>query len=208
MCVCVGFVTYGCFGNMCICIYCVFVLFLSCIFILFMPLFNFVSYVFLLLCMFCSVYYVFIVPTGTLRLPWLRFLRPFSSVVRQMSGYNSQRRGTARTLPKLIVLFCVLFVCKCVLYYCHQMSTQLQLTNISISIYIYTIHRSLSSIQAIRTTIQDGRLRNHGSVPSHLGGNRFFFTPRRPDRLWDPTGLLFNAYRMPFSHGQSDRSWS
>ena len=56
---------------------------------------------------------------------WI-FFRAFSSVVRQMPGYNSQRRGTARTLPKFIMSFYVLFVCKCVLYYCHRVSTQLQ----------------------------------------------------------------------------------
>ena len=72
-------------------------------------------YVFLLLCMSYSVYSVFIVPTGTLQLPWLRFFWAFSSVVRQMLGYKSQRQGTVCTLPKLI-LFCLLCVCKCVLY--------------------------------------------------------------------------------------------
>ena len=77
-------------------------------------------------------------PTGILRLPWLRFFRAFSSVVRQMPGYNTQRGGTARTLPKFLccsmycfVSLCALFVCKCVLYYCHRVATQLQLTNIS-----------------------------------------------------------------------------
>ena len=52
----------------------------------------------------------------------------FSSFVIQMPGYNSQRRGTARTLPKIFV-FCVLFVCKCVLYCCHRVATQLQFNN-------------------------------------------------------------------------------
>jgi len=32
-------------------------------------------------------------------LTWLRFFRAFSSVVRQMAGYISQRQGTVRTLP-------------------------------------------------------------------------------------------------------------
>ena len=72
-------------------------------------------YVFLLLCMFCSVYSLFIAPPGILRLPWLRFFRAFSSVVGQMSGYNWQRRGTVRTL--LSELCCSVY-CLCVNVYC------------------------------------------------------------------------------------------
>ena len=104
-------------------------------------LFNTVIYGRLLLCLRILIVwlYVFIVPDGTLRLPWPRFFRAFSSVVRQMPGHNSQRRSTARTLQNFCVVlcivcfvsFCVLFVCKCVLYYCHRVATQLQLTNIS-----------------------------------------------------------------------------
>ena len=61
-----------------------------------MLLFNFVNYVFLLLCL-CILIVMYV--------PFWVFC--------------------------FIVLFCVLFVCKCVLYYCHRVSTQVQLMNIS-----------------------------------------------------------------------------
>jgi len=113
----------------------VFLLLCLCILIvMFMYSYCYV-YVFLLTSMLCSVYSL---PADILRLPWLRFSRAFFSFVRQVPGYNSQRRSTARTLPKLIVLFYVLFVCKCVLYYCHRVPTQLQL-NISYRTVIYHI---------------------------------------------------------------------
>ena len=38
------------------------------------------------------------------------------------------------------VSFCVLFLCKCVLYYCHRVATQLQLTNIYNIIYTVSNH--------------------------------------------------------------------
>ena len=90
-----------------------------CIFSMIMYLqYDYVSsvwwFIFSMICIFSMIMYlqydyvssvwlcIFIVPTGTLRLPWRRFFRAFSSIVRQMPGYNSQRRGTARTLPKFL----------------------------------------------------------------------------------------------------------
>jgi hypothetical protein len=40
-----------------------------------------------------------------------------------------------------IVLFCVLSVCICVLHYCHRVSTQFQLTNITYHAISYIVHR-------------------------------------------------------------------
>ena len=51
-------------------------------------------------------------------LPWLRFFRAFSSVVRQMPRQNSQRRGTASTLPNFCVVLCIFCVlCIFVFFY-------------------------------------------------------------------------------------------
>ena len=66
-----------------------------------MLLFNFVNYVFLLLCL-CILIVLYVL------------FCVFS----------------------FIVLFCVLFVCKCVLYYCHRVSNQLQITKYIISYHI------------------------------------------------------------------------
>jgi hypothetical protein len=99
----------------------------------------------------CNMY------TSTLRLPWPRIFRAFSSVVRQKPGLHSQRPSRTALFQiscyfvviSLVVLFCcfcvvllqfVLFCyylccsvyCKCVLYHCHRVFTQLLLTSMSI----------------------------------------------------------------------------
>jgi len=68
---------------------------------------------------YCYVY----VPTGTLRLPWLRFF---------LSCKANALFQNFCVIPRIVcfVSFCVLFVCKSVLYYRHRLETQLQLTNI------------------------------------------------------------------------------
>jgi hypothetical protein len=141
--VCMGFVKCGYFGNVCTCIYCVFVLFLLCIFIIFKPLFNFVIYVFLFLCLYILiVMYVLFCTFCFHRASWhtsatlAENFQCFFLSCKANPVCNSQRRGAALAPPKSFVLFCVLFLCKCVLYYRHRVSTQLQITNISIYIYL------------------------------------------------------------------------
>jgi hypothetical protein len=98
-----------------------------------------------LLCMFCSVYSVSLccsVYCLCVNVYWTtatgisghysttpRSFRASSSFVRQMPGYNSQRQGMAHNSQFFFIAMYVPFsvLCKCVLYYCNQMSTQLQL---------------------------------------------------------------------------------
>jgi hypothetical protein len=49
-----------------------------------------------------------------------------------------------------IVLFSVLFACKCVLYYCHGVTTQMQLTNISYTEGCAVLFEVLLTIQVFR----------------------------------------------------------
>jgi hypothetical protein len=89
----------------------------------------YVIYIFILLCLcilivrLCTC--IFIVPAVTFRLPWLRFFRAFSSVVRQMPWYNPQRRDTAYTFPKWLCcsIYCLFCIILCIV--CVQMCTVL-----------------------------------------------------------------------------------
>ena len=83
-----------------------------------------------------------------------RFFRVFFLSCKTNASVKLAKGGTARPLPSyllfvlfgcylccsmIFVLFYVLFLCKCVLYYSHRLSTQLQLTNISYRIISYHI---------------------------------------------------------------------
>jgi len=93
---------------------------------------------------------IFIVLTGTLRLPWLRVFRVFSSVVRQTPGYNPQYGTRLALFQNFCVVLCIVgfvpfyvfFVCKCVLYYCHRVAARLQLQ-------IYYIHSFIFSLKMV-----------------------------------------------------------
>jgi hypothetical protein len=52
-------------------------------------------------------------------------------LVKTEHGLHSSKISVLFNVLFDFVSFCVLFVCKCVLYYCHRVATQLQLTNIS-----------------------------------------------------------------------------
>jgi hypothetical protein len=58
------------------------------------------------------------------------------------------------------------------------------------------------SSMSIVTRWRTGKYRCHGSIASRV--KRFISLLQRPDRVWDPTSLLFNEYQGCFSWG----NWS
>ena len=85
-------------------------------------------------CHVCSV--VFIVPNGILRLPWLRFFRAFSSVVRPMPG--KPRKDAARSAIFLISELCCSVYRLCVNVYCTAATRRL--LNCSYIYHIISYH--------------------------------------------------------------------
>jgi hypothetical protein len=119
-------------------------------------------------------------------LTWLRFFRAFSSVVRQILGWNPQRQGTACPLPNFCVVLCtvcvvlcivcvvlcivcfvtfsVLFVCIRVLNYCHRVTTQLQL-NILLFSRLYDVFTSSCAHWTLKVSSFSIRLCHSSLLP-------------------------------------------
>jgi hypothetical protein len=88
--------------------------------------FRFYFYQYIVVFLFNTVIYVFLLLGLCIlivQLPWLRFFRAFSSVVRQMPGYNSPKRGTARTVPITFLccsMYCFFCAVLCIVFFCRS----------------------------------------------------------------------------------------
>jgi len=68
------------------------------------------------------------------------------------------------SVPLCCSVYC--FMCKCVLYYCHQLTTQLQLTHISYHICVLSLHESSGHLKSKI---------NERSIQEKIFGNLFLF---------------------------------
>jgi len=66
-------------------------------------------------------------------------------------GIHGDRLETSCSCHGITVLFYVLFVCNCVLYYCHRVCSKSQLTNISIHTGLFISPSGISELDCATT---------------------------------------------------------